>query len=108
MPAAASRRPERATAAEATADYLASEAHYQSVAGRILAAIGGEGGFVLVTGDPMADPQLLSRALRKLAGARYGIIGVPCEPQLTADAVSRASSVIATLPAGDGTATAWP
>src|SRR5690348_9142201 len=102
MPVATSRSLGGPTTVEATADYLASEAHYLSVAGRILAALSGTSGFVLVTGDPMADPQLLSQAVRKLAGARSSVIGIPCGPQLTADAVSRAGSLVATLPAGGG------
>jgi hypothetical protein len=101
----ASHSPAGTNAVEAAADYLASETHYLSVAGRILPALRGEGGFVLVTGDPMPDPQLLSQALRKLADGRYRVIGIPCGPQLTTDAVSRAGSVIAGLPAGGETAT---
>jgi hypothetical protein len=95
----------RAAAAEEASGYFASEPHYLSVAGRVLAALGGKGGFVLVTGDPPADPQLLSQALRKVAGLRYRVIGIPCGPELTGEKVSHAGSVVATLPAGGGTAT---
>jgi hypothetical protein len=89
---------------EAASGYLASEPHYLSVASRILAALG-KGGLVLVTGDPPADPQTLSQALRKLAGSRHRVIGISCGPELTGEAVSRAGSVVATLPAGGGTVT---
>ncbi len=90
---------------EAASGYLASELHYLAVARRILAALGGKGSLVLVTGDPSADPQPLSQALRKLAGSRHGVIGISCGPELTGEEVSRAGSVVATLPAGGGTVT---
>ncbi len=87
------------------AGYLASEPHYLSVAGRILAALRGKGTLVLVTGDPPANPELLSQALRKLGGSRHGVIGIPCGPDLTGEEVFRAGSVVATLPEGGGTVT---
>jgi hypothetical protein len=90
---------------EAASSYLATEPHYLSVGSRILAAFGGKGGLVLVTGDPPADPQPLSQALRKLAGSRHRVIGISCGPELTGEDVSRAGSVVATLPAGGGTVT---
>ena len=105
MPAAASNSSGGAAAVEAASSYLASEQHYLSVAGRILAALGGKGSLVLVTGDPPADSQPLSQALRKLAGSRRRVIGISCGPGLTAEDVSRAGSVVATLPAGGGTVT---
>jgi hypothetical protein len=96
---------DRAAVGETASGYLASEPHYLSVAGRVLAALGSKGGLVLVTGDPPADPQPLSQALRKLAGSRHRVIGIPCGPELTGEEVSRAGSVVATLPAGGGTVT---
>jgi hypothetical protein len=90
---------------EAASGYLASEPHYLSVASRILAALGGKGSLVLVTGDPPADPQPLSQALRKLAGSRRRVLGISCGPELTGEEVSRAGSVVATLPSGAGTVT---
>jgi hypothetical protein len=105
MPARASNSSSGAATVEAPSSYLASEQHYLSVARRILAALGGKGSLVLVTGDPPADPQPLSQALRKLAGSRHRVIGISCGPELTAEEVSRAGSVVATLPAGGGTAT---
>ena len=105
MPAAVSSSSGGAPAVEAASGYLASEGHYLSVAGRILAALRGDVSVVLVTGDPTADPQLLSQALRKLAGSRHRVIGISCGPELTGEDVSRAGSVVATLPAGGGTVT---
>ncbi len=105
MPAAASNASDGAASVEAASSYLASEPHYLSIAGRILAALGGKTSLVLVTGDPPADPQPLSQALRKLAGSRHRVIGISCGPELTGEEVSRAGSVVATLPAGGGTVT---
>ena len=105
MPAAASNSSDGAAAVDAASGYLASEQHYLSVAGRILAALGSKGSLVLVAGDLPADPQPLSQALRKLAGSRHRVIGISCGPELTAEAVSRAGSVVATLPAGGGAVT---
>ncbi len=105
MPPALSSSSGAAPAVEGESGYLASEAHCLSVAGRILAAVVGDASIVLVTGDPTADPQLLSRALRKLAGSRHRVIGISCGPELTGEEVSRAGSVVATLPAGGGTVT---
>src|SRR5580704_5986170 len=105
MPPAVSSSSGGAPAVEVASGYLASEAHCLSVAGRILAALHGDVSVVLVTGDPAADPQLLSQALRKLAGSRHRVIGISCGPELTGEAVSRAGSVVATLPAGGGTVT---
>lgn len=105
MRAAVSSSSDGAAASEAAAGYLASEPHYRSVAGRILAALGGKSTLVLVTGDPPADPEPLSQALRKLGGSRHRVIGIPCGPDLTGEEVSRAGSVVATLPEGGGTVT---
>jgi hypothetical protein len=103
MPAAKSRSSEEAAAVESAAGYLASEPHYLSVASRILTALSGEGRLVPVASDPPPDPQLLCQALRKVAGQRHKVIGIPCGPELTGADVSRAGSVVATLPAGGGT-----
>jgi hypothetical protein len=105
MPAAASNSSDRAAAVEGASNYLASELHYLSVAGRILAVLGGNDRLVLVTADPPVDPQPLSEALRKLAGPRHKVIGISCGPELTGEEVSRAGSVVAILPAGGGTVT---
>jgi hypothetical protein len=105
MSAATSRSSNEAAAAESASAYLASEPHYLSVAGRILAALQGERRLVAVAGDPPAGAQLLCQALSKLAGPRHRVIGIPCGPELTGDEVFRAGSVVATLPAGGTGAT---
>jgi hypothetical protein len=105
MPAGISRSSDAATAIETASGYLASEPHYLSVAGRILAALRDKGNLVLVTGDPPADPQPLARALNQLAGPRHRVTAIPCGPELTGEEVSRAGSVVTMLPAGGGTVT---
>jgi len=105
MPVGKSSSSDGAAALEVASGYLASEPHYLSVAGRILAALGDKGQVVLVTGDPPADPQPLARALHQLAGPRHRVIAIPCGPELTGEEVSRAGSVVTMLPAGGGTVT---
>lgn len=105
MPAGISSSSDGAAGLDAASGYLASEPHYLSVAGRILAALGDKGNLVLVTGDPPAGPQPLARALRQLGGSRHRVIAIPCGPKLTAEEVLRAGSVVANLPAGGGTVT---
>lgn len=104
MPHTISRSLDKTTAGAASG-YIASEAHYLSVAGRILASLRGNGRLVLLTGDLPVDPEALCRALRKLVGSRRRVIGIACEPELTKDELSRAGSNVATLPAGGGTVT---
>jgi hypothetical protein len=105
MPVGKSSSSDGAAALEVASGYLASEPHYLSVAGRILAALGDKANVVFVTGDPPADPQPLARALHQLAGPRHKVIAVPCGPELTGEEVSRAGSVVTMLPAGGGTVT---
>jgi hypothetical protein len=105
MPVGKSSSSDGAAALEVASGYLASEPHYLSVAGRILAALGDKGQVVLVTGDPPADPQPLARALHQLAGPRHRVIAITCGPELTGEEVSRAGSVVTMLPAGGGTVT---
>ena len=105
MPAAGSNSSDGAAAVEPASSYIASELHYLSVAGRILAALGGKDKLALVTGDALVDPQPLSEALRKLAGPRHRVIGISCGPELTGEEVSRAGAVVAMLPAGGGMVT---
>ena len=44
-------------------DYFATEAHYLSLAGRLVAALRRGAVFVFLTGDPPPDALLLTRAL---------------------------------------------
>ena len=105
MPAAGSNSSDGAAAVEPASSYIASELHYLSVAGRILAALGGKDKLALVTGDAPVDPQPLSEALRKLAGPRHRVIDISCGPELTGEEVSRAGAVVAMLPSGGGMVT---
>jgi hypothetical protein len=89
-------------AAEAGPDYYATEAHYLSFARRIAAALGAGGTFVLVTGDPPPGPHQISQALRKATASRHAVIDIDCRPDLTVDEMSRAGSVVTTLPTGGG------
>jgi hypothetical protein len=93
-----------AAAVELDCDYLASEAHYLSVAGRICGALR-DGGLVLVAGDPPGDPHHLSEALRAVTQSQRAVIGVPFGPGLTAHALAHAGSLI-DAPAAVGDATA--
>lgn len=70
--------------------YLASAAHYELVARRIVAALRDGGrSMVLVTGDPPADPQVLSEALGNVAGPGYVVIIIPCGPELKREDLER-------------------
>ena len=89
-------------ASEAGPDYYATEAHYLSFARRIAAALGAGGTFVLVTGDPPPGPHQISQALRKATASRHAVIDIDCRPDLTVDEMSRAGSVVTTLPTGGG------
>ena len=95
----ASPSPSRETVppAEEDSDYFATEAHYLSLAYRIIAALRAGGGSVLVTGDPPAAPRLLSQALRKSAGSGYAVIDIACHADLTSEELSLARSVVAAL-----------
>jgi hypothetical protein len=98
IPAVLSRSPEAAAAAEEHSDYFSTEAHYLSLANRIVAALRTPGGFILVTGDPPTVPHLLSQALRKSTQSRYTVIDVACHAELRSEELSRARSAIAALP----------
>src|SRR5262249_33935122 len=73
--------------------YLASESHYEAVAGRILAALWAGARFVLLTGASPSDSQILARALGKSAGSRYAVVIIACGPKFTREDLER------TLPA---------
>lgn len=60
-------------------EYYASTVHYQAVARRILGALSG-GHFVLLTGDPPADPQALSAALSEAARPVSSVVTIACGP----------------------------
>ena len=94
--------------AGARIDYLESSAHYQTVARRALAALrSGRGSFVLLIGDPPADPRALTEALAKMAGFGCTVIdidGLPdrqiadlCEGVLREDQIQREAVLLAHL-----------
>jgi hypothetical protein len=64
--------------------------HYLSLARRIHHALSGGARFVLVTDDPPANAQILSMALRNLAGPGHVVIDITCVPRLTSDDLKRA------------------
>jgi hypothetical protein len=67
-------------AVEPRSNYFASQMHYEALARRIAAALRRGGRFVLVTGDPLADPQFLSQALGNIEG--YAVKEIRCGPEL--------------------------
>ena len=71
--------------------YIASGAHYEVVARRIVASLRDSGrSMVLVTGDPPADPRFLSEALGNLAGPGYAVVNISCGPELKREDLERA------------------
>ncbi|HXP30378.1 MAG TPA: hypothetical protein VN832_04755 [Stellaceae bacterium] len=64
-------------------DYFASDSHYQSLAGRILAAFRNERSYVLVTKDALTNTDTLAKALARKAGLRYSVAFVACRPEMT-------------------------
>ena len=81
----------------ARSHYIASEAHYEVVARRIVASLRDSGrSMVLVTGDPPADPQFLSEALGNAAGPRYAVVIISCGPELKREDLERAVLTLAT------------
>ncbi len=95
--------PDAAGAVEPGSDYFATEAHYLSVAGRIVGALRA-GNLVVVAGDPSGDHHALSEALHTVAPSHRTVIEVPWSPELTADTLAQAGSVLATTATGEGTA----
>jgi hypothetical protein len=74
------------------AGYFASEAHYRSLARRI-AAVLSTGRFVLVTGDPPADPRCLSQALGIVQGLNHAVIDIRCGPETGGKELARAAAL---------------
>src|SRR5215813_12362117 len=71
-------------------DYFSSDKHYASLARRIVAALRCSGGWVLIMGDPPADPQALSQALSNVAGVHNEVVIISCRPELTRRDIERA------------------
>src|SRR5215813_11242602 len=70
-------------------DYFSSDKHYASLARRIVAALRYSDGWVLIMGDPPADPQALSRALSNVAGVHNEVVIISCGPELTRRDIER-------------------
>jgi hypothetical protein len=82
-----SATPQASSGAFATSDagfdYFASDSHYQSLAGRILAAFRHDRSYVLVTKDALTNMDILAKALAKKAAPRYAVALVACRPEMT-------------------------
>ena len=72
-------------APEAGSDYFATEAHYLSLAGRIVAGLRRDPGLVLLTGDPLPSARVLSPALSNAAADWYAVTVIACRPELSRD-----------------------
>src|SRR5215813_6668881 len=70
-------------------DYFSSDKHYASLARRIVAALRCGGSWVLIMGDPPADPQGLSQALSNVAGVHNEVVIISCGPELTRRDIER-------------------
>jgi xanthine/CO dehydrogenase XdhC/CoxF family maturation factor len=69
-------------------DYFATEAHYLSLAGRLVAALRRGSVFVVLTGDPPPDPLVLSRVLEIAAAWWYAVIVIAREPEISPRSVA--------------------
>jgi len=76
-------------------DYFATEAHYLSLAGRLVAALRRGSVFVVLTGDPPPDPLVLSRVLEIAAAWWYAVIVIAREPEISRDQLLRGSPHLA-------------
>jgi hypothetical protein len=81
-------------AVEPRSSYFAGKTHYESLARRILAVVRAGGRFILITGDPPADPQYLSQALGNLGGSGYAIIDIRCGPELRVKGLEGAAPIL--------------
>jgi hypothetical protein len=85
---------------EAGFDYFTTQAHYRSLASRILTALGGFN-VVVVTGDRLSGASMVCAALGEAAAGRYTVIGFPREPDLRPHDVLRFHTALsASLPGG--------
>jgi hypothetical protein len=70
-------------------DYFATEGHYLSLAGRVVAALRHGSTFVFLTGDPPPDPLLFSRALEIAAAWWYAVIVIARDPKISRERLVR-------------------
>jgi hypothetical protein len=75
--------------AEAGSDYFSSDKHYASLARRIVATLRCGGRWMLITGEPPANPQALSAALGNVAGVRYEASIISCRSEFTREDLER-------------------
>jgi hypothetical protein len=87
------------SAPNAGADYLATEAHYLSLAARVADAVRRGCRFLLVTGDPSPDPLMLSSALTSAAAGQFAALRIVCGPEFTPEQLLRA---VRGVPSGAG------
>ena len=104
-PQASPEPPYSLAAIEGACNYFETETHYFALANQIVTALRTGGRAALVTGVRPAGRQRLSRALCNVTEPRRPVIDIRCGPELTADELSRAGSVVATLPTGSGAPT---
>jgi hypothetical protein len=104
-PQASPEPPYSLAAIEGACNYFETETHYFALANQIVNALRTGGRAALVTGVRPAGRQRLSRALCNVTEPRRPVIDIRCGPELTSDELSRAGSVVATLPTGSGAAT---
>jgi hypothetical protein len=94
-------------APEAGFDYFVTQAHYRSLANRIITALGGFN-VVVVTGDPLSDAPMLSTALSEAAAGRLTVIAFSFGPEHGRyDALDFRRALSASL-ASDGTSGEQP
>jgi hypothetical protein len=74
----------------AGSDYLASEAHYLSLVGRIVAGLRGDPKLVLLTGDPPPSVRVLFPALSNATAGWCTVVVIACGPELNRDQLLRA------------------
>jgi hypothetical protein len=84
-------------------DYFATDAHYRSLASRIITALGGFN-VVVVTGDRRLSTPTLSTALGDAIAGRYTVMGFPCEPEPSRHDVLRFRRAVSTSSANNGAA----
>jgi len=88
---------------EAGSDYFATEPHYKSLAGRVLASLHAGYCRVLITGDPPASPHILCPALSSAGAGSFEVVVIDCGPELSRDPLLCVRSVsVMTLFVFDG------
>jgi hypothetical protein len=85
-----------------SSDFFATDAHYESLAARIVGAVHNGRKFILVTGDPPVSPHLLSQALSKVAQLRHAVGDIQCGPELRSDELPLTAASVAPRRASDG------